>query len=81
VSVLTWTDAYDLGQPVKVRYQGNWARAQVISLRTRSVMALLTRSGGQQTTNIHDPRNIQPCPPPKAKSPESMSTGQASIDF
>jgi hypothetical protein len=77
---LIWTDDYILGQPVKVRYQGNWARAQVVSIRRNSVMALLLR-GQQQTTNIHDPRNIQPCPPPKTKSRELMSPDQALIDL
>ena len=78
---MTWTDDYNLGQPVKVRFQGNWARAQVITIRSRSVMALLLRDGGKHTTNIHDPRSLKPCPQPKIKSEQSMSTEQASFDL
>jgi hypothetical protein len=56
-----WTDAYSIGQPVKVRHQGGWRRAQVCAVRSRSCMVVLVKSGEQTTTNIHDPRNIQPC--------------------
>jgi hypothetical protein len=41
-------------------------------------MALLLRGTGQQTTNIHDPRNIEPCP---SKKPRSMSPEPPSFDF
>lgn len=60
---MTWTDDYEPGQPVQVRYQGSWRKAQVASTRKNSLMAVLMRGAGQQTTNIHDPRNIKPCPP------------------
>ncbi len=58
---MTWTDGYEIGQPVKVRHQGGWRRGQVVAIRTRSCMVLLVRGGQQTTTNIHDPRNIEPC--------------------
>lgn len=78
---MTWTSDYALGQPVKVRFQGNWARAQVISIRTRSVMALILRGSGQQTTNIHDPRNIQPCQAPKTVNNKLMLTEQKLLNL
>lgn len=56
-----WTDDYEIGQPVRVRYQGSWCSAQVITIRSRSCMVLILRGNCQTTTNIHDPRNIQPC--------------------
>lgn len=75
---MTWTADYEPGQPVRVRYQGGWRKAQVVSTRKRSLMALLLRGNGQYT-NIHDPRNIEPCPTPQLKkclmSSEQQSFG------
>jgi hypothetical protein len=75
---MAWTADYEPGQPVRVRYQGGWRKAQVVTVRSRSLMALLLRGTGQQTTNIHDPRNIEPCP---SKKPRSMSPEPPSFDF
>ena len=75
---MTWTADYEPGQPVRVRYQGSWRKAQVATVRSRSLMALLLRGSGQQTTNIHDPRNIEPCPSTKSSS---MSPEPPSFDF
>ena len=74
---MTWPNDYTIGQPVKVRHQGSWARGQVICIRTRSCMVLLARGSKQATTNIHDPRNIQPC---ETKTPDSTSSDQLSFD-
>ena len=74
---MTWTDSYDIGQPVKVRHQGGWRRGQIVTIRSRSCMVLLTRGSQQTTANIHDPRNIQPC---QSQSEPSMSNDQLSFD-
>lgn len=68
---MTWTDDYEIGAPVRVRHQGGWRRAQVVTIRNRSLMVLMLRGSNQHTTNIHDPRNIEPWPTPK---PETSST-------
>jgi hypothetical protein len=75
---MTWTNDYEIGQPVRVRYQGGWSSGQVVSVRTRSCMVMLVRGSNQQTTNIHDPRNIQPCNP--TKTTDSTSNDQLSFD-
>lgn len=75
---MTWTADYEPGQPVRVRYQGGLCRAQVVTVRKNSLMALLVRGSGQQTINIHDPRNIQPCP---SNSASLMSPEPPSFDF
>ena len=77
---MSWVDGYTIGQPVRVRYQGSWCNAQVVNIRPggRSCMVLLLRSGTQQTTNIHDPRNIEPC---QDTPPSSTSREQPSFDF
>lgn len=74
---MTWTQAFEIGQPVKVRHQGGWKRGQVISIRTRSCMVLLIRGSQQTTTNIHDPRNIEPCQ--DSQSEPSTSNDQQSL--
>ncbi len=75
---MTWTSDYSPGDPVRVRYQGSWRKAQVLSVRNRSLMALLLRGANQQTANIHDPRNVEPC---LTKKPKSMSPEPPSLDF
>jgi hypothetical protein len=77
--VSDWASAYSIGEPVKVRHQGSWRRAQVCAVRSRSCMVTLVKSGEQMTANIHDPRNIQPC---KSESPKEplMSSDQLSFD-
>lgn len=77
--VSNWAEAYSIGQPVKVRHQGSWRRAQVCAIRGRSCMVLLVRSGEQTTANIHDPRNIQPCQV-KSQSEPSTSSDQLSLE-
>lgn len=74
---MTWADSYEIGQPVKVRHQGGWRRGQIVTIRSRSCMVLLTRGGQQTTINIHDPRSIQPWP---TQSEPSMSSDQLSFD-
>jgi hypothetical protein len=74
---VTWAESYEIGQPVKVRHQGGWSRGQVVTTRKNSCMVLLTRGGQQTTTNIHDPRNIQPCP---SQSQPLTSNDQLSFD-
>jgi hypothetical protein len=76
--VSTWTEAYSIGQLVKVRHQGSWRRAEVCAVRSRSCMVALVKSGEQTTTNIHDPRNIQPCQP---QSPSEQSTLSDQLSF
>lgn len=76
--VSTWTDGYAIGQPVKVRHQGSWRRAQVCAIRGRSCMVVLVKSGEQTTANIHDPRNIEPC---KTESPSEQSTSSDQLSF
>jgi hypothetical protein len=76
--VSTWTDGYAIGQPVKVRHQGSWRRAQVCAIRGRSCMVVLVKSGEQTTANIHDPRNIEPC---QVKSPSETSTSDDQLSF
>jgi hypothetical protein len=76
--VSAWTDGYAIGQPVKVRHQGAWRRAQVCAIRGRSCMVLLVRSGEQTTANIHDPRNIEPC---QVESPSEASTSSDQLSF
>ena len=71
--VTNWAEAYSIGQPVKVRHQGSWRRAQVCAIRSRSCMVVLVRSGEQTTANIHDPRNIQPCKSKSLKEPLTSS--------
>jgi hypothetical protein len=68
-----WADAYSIGQPVKVRHQGGWRRAQVCAVRSRSCMVVLVRSGEQTTANIHDPRNIEPCQVESQSEPSTLS--------
>lgn len=75
---MSWTDAFSIGQPVKVRHQGSWRRAQVCAVRSRSCMVVLVRSGEQTTANIHDPRNIQPC---QSESPSELSTSNDQLSF
>ncbi len=74
---MTWPVDYEIGQPVRVHYQGGWRSGQVVSTRTRSCMVLLVRGSNQQTINIHDPRNIQPCP--ATKTTGSTSNDQLSF--
>ncbi len=74
---MTWTADYEPGQPVRVRYQGGWRKAQVVTVRRRSLMAVLMRSSGQQTTNIHDPRNIEPCPTLPLQKPSTLNDQQS----
>ena len=76
--VSSWADAYSIGQPVKVRHQGSWRRAQVCAIRSRSCMVTLVKSGEQMTANIHDPRNIEPCQP--KEQDQSTLNGQLSFD-
>ena len=76
--VSAWIDGYAIGQPVRVRHQGSWRRAQVCAIRGRSCMVVLVRSGEQTTANIHDPRNIEPC---QAKSPSETSTSNEQLSF
>jgi hypothetical protein len=76
--VSTWTDGYAIGQPVRVRHQGSWRRAQVCAIRGRSCMVVLVKSGEQTTANIHDPRNIEPC---QVKSPSETSTSDDQLSF
>ena len=76
--VSTWTDGYAIGQPVRVRHQGSWRRAQVCAIRGRSCMVVLVKSGEQTTANIHDPRNIEPC---QVKSPSETSTSDGQLFF
>ncbi len=73
---MTWPVDYEIGQPVRVHFQGGWRSGQVVSTRTRSCMVLLVRGGNQQTINIHDPRNIKPCP---EKTTSSTSNDQLSF--
>ena len=73
-----WAETYSIGQPVKVRHQGSWRRAQVCAVRSRSCMVVLIKSGEQTTANIHDPRNIQPCQSENPSEP-SMSNDQLSF--
>jgi hypothetical protein len=75
---VTWTDSYEIGQPVKVRHQGGWRRGQVVSIRNRSCMVILTRGSQQTTTNIHDPRNIEPC---QVESQSEPSTSSDQLSF
>lgn len=70
---MSWTDNYAIGQPVKVRHQGGWKRGQVITIRSRSCMVLLTRGSQQTTTNIDDPRNIEPCQQESQSEPSTSS--------
>lgn len=77
--VSSWTEAYSIGQPVKVRHQGSWRRAQVCAIRSRSCMVTLVKSGEQMTANIHDPRNIEPCQP-QSLSEQSTLSDQLSFD-
>jgi len=76
--VSKWTDGYVIGQPVMVRHQCAWRRAQVCAVRGRSCMVVLVKSGEQTTTNIHDPRNIKPC---QVESPKSSSTSSDQLSF
>lgn len=76
--VSAWTDGYAIGQPVQVRHQGSWRRAQVCAIRGKSCMVVLARSGEQTTANIHDPRNIKPC---QAQRPSEMSTSDDQLSF
>ena len=76
--VTNWAEAYSIGQPVKVRHQGSWRRAQVCAIRSRSCMVVRVRSGEQTTANIHDPRNIQPCQN-ESQSETSMPSDQLSF--
>lgn len=76
--VTNWAEAYSIGQPVKVRHQGGWRRAQVCAVRSRSCMVVLVRSGEQTTANIHDPRNIQPC---QNESQSETSTPNDQLSF
>ena len=79
--VSTWTEAYSIGQPVRVRHQGSWRRAEVCAVRSRSCMVALVKSGEQTTTNIHDPRNIQPCQNSvKEKPPTSLNNLELFIE-
>jgi hypothetical protein len=77
--VSSWTDAYSIGEPVKVRHQGSWRRAQVCAIRSRSCMVTLVKSGEQMTANIHDPRNIESCQT-QSLSEQSTSNDQLSFD-
>jgi hypothetical protein len=76
--VSSWADAYSIGEPVKVRHQGSWRRAQVCAVRSRSCMVTLVKSGEQMTANIHDPRNIQSCQP---ESKDEQSTSNEQLSF
>lgn len=75
---MTWTDAYTVGDPVRVRYQGGWASAQVVAVRSRSCMVVILRGNSQITVNIHDQRNIE-CPAPDKK--RSTLSEPPSFDF
>ena len=77
--VNSWTDAYSIGEPVKVRHQGSWRRAQVCAIRSRSCMVTFARSGEWLAVNIHDPRNIQSCQP-ENRDEQSTSNDQLSFD-
>lgn len=77
--VTNWAESYAIGQPVKVRHQGGWRRAQVCAVRSRSCMVVLVRSGEQTTANIHDPRNIEPCQTTSKNQP-STSSDQLSFE-
>ena len=77
--VSDWASAYSIGEPVKVRHQGSWRRAQVSAVRSRSCMVTLVKSGEQMTANIHDPRNIQSCQP-ESKNEQSTLNEQLSFD-
>lgn len=74
---MNWPTDYEIGQPVRVRHAGGWRGGQVVSIRKNSCMVLLVRGSNQQTINIHDPRNIKPCPETKT---DSMSSDQLSFD-
>ena len=76
--VSSWVDAYSIGEPVKVRHQGGWRRAQVCAIRSSSCMVTLVKSGEQMTANIHDPRNIESCQP-ESKDEQSTSNDQLSF--
>ena len=76
--VSNWAETYSIGQPVKVRHQGSWRRAQVCAVRSRSCMVVLIKSGEQTTANIHDPRNIQPC---QSESPSEPSMSNDQLSF
>ena len=76
--VSSWADAYSIGEPVKVRHQGSWRRAQVCAIRSRSCMVVLVKSGEQMTANIHDPRNIQSC---QTQDPRKQSTLSDQLSF
>lgn len=76
--VSSWVDAYSIGEPVKVRHQGGWRRAQVCAIRSRSCMVVLVKSGEQMTANIHDPRNIQSC---QSESKDEQSTLNDQLSF
>lgn len=74
---MTWTDAYAVGDPVRVRYQGGWASAQVVAVRSRSCMVVILRGNSQVTANIHDQRNIE-CPKSNRKR-STLSEPQSSV--
>lgn len=77
--VNSWADAYSIGEPVKVRHQGSWRRAQVCAIRSKSCMVTLVKSGEQMTANIHDPRNIESCQT-QSLSEQSTLSDQLSFD-
>ena len=80
---MTWTDDYEPGQEVLALNGGNWRRCTVLTVRSRSVMASTTAGSIATTFNIHDPRNIKPCPTSTSTpTPEQTSptTEQLSLE-
>jgi hypothetical protein len=73
---MTWTADYTPGDPVRCRYQAGWRGGQVVAVRKNSLMVLLVRGSNQQTINIHDPRNVEPC---QKRNPPSTSNDQQSF--
>jgi hypothetical protein len=76
---ITWTDDYEPGQEVLALNGGNWRRCTVVTVRSRSVMASATGGNIAVTFNIHDPRNIKPCPKPTPEQ-TSPTTEQLSLE-
>jgi|688.fasta_scaffold213867_4 hypothetical protein len=65
---MSWTHEYEIGQEIKGYHHGAWRRGAVVSRRVRSLMVFLGKYG---YVNIHDPRNVKPWQPEKAKSPST----------
>lgn len=75
---MTWTHDYTTGQEAQARLLGGWTKCTVVAVRSRSVMAAI---GDAFTFNIHDPRNIRPCPASTQNQPGLSSKEQPLLDL